>query len=126
VRKLKFKITFFILFAAVLLSAGCASVQKGSGQILDFSIIPSQGLKSGSIVTIEVKTTDIIEKVSGSVEVPGAFKVPLKFDTVKKLWVFKAMIPMGIALPKGEYTAWVEAIAKDGQIYKAEKKVSTY
>jgi hypothetical protein len=88
--------------------------------------MPDKGLASGTIVSIEVKTTDIIEKVSGSVEVPGAFKVPLKYDIVKKIWAFKAMIPMGIAIPKGEYTAWVEAVSKDGQIYKAEKKVTTY
>lgn len=123
---MKFKSFLLLLLTAVLFASGCAGIPKGANQILDFKIMPDKGLASGTIVSIEVKTTDIIEKVSGSVEVPGAFKVPLKYDTIKKIWAFKAMIPMGIAIPKGEYTAWVEAVSKDGQIYKAEKKVTTY
>jgi hypothetical protein len=123
---LKFKSFLFVLLTAVLFTAGCAGLPKGANQILDFKITPDKGLASGTIVSIEVKTTDMIEKVFGSVDVPGAFKVPLKYDSIKKLWAFKAMIPMGVAIPKGEYTAWVEAVAKDGQIYKAEKKVTTY
>jgi len=121
---LKYK--FFLLAAAVFfVISGCASVPVGKG-ILDFEIKPDSGIKPGTIITVTVRTTAEIEKVYGYMDVLGSPKVPLKYNTKKSAWIFNYMIPMTVSLPRGEFSAKVEAITKSGEKHTAEKKISTY
>lgn len=94
--------------------------------ILYFDIQPDKNIRPGTIILATVKTTDDIKEVYGSVEVPGSPRIPLKYDSEKKEWYFKYMIPVTFVLPKGEFIAKVEAITVNGEKSIAEKKVSTY
>jgi hypothetical protein len=123
---LKFKLPLIAIVCAVAFVNSCASVPKGENQILEFNISPEKGITAGTIVVVEVKTTDNIEKVYGSLDVPGSFRLPLKYDGIKQIWVFKAMIPVSLSVPKGEFTAVIEAVSKSGETYRKEKKISTY
>jgi len=121
-KKLKLKIALLFLLAFLW---GCATVPVGK-DILLFDIQPDKNIKPGTIVVATVKTTDDIKEVYGSIEVPGSPRIPLKYDSEKKEWYFKYMIPLTIAIPKGDFIAKVEAISKSGSKSFAEKKVSTY
>lgn len=119
---MKFKIATFLL---IVFFGGCATIPVGK-DILLFDIQPDKNIKPGTIVIATVKTTDDIKEVYGSIEVPGSPRIPLKYDPEKKEWYFKYMIPLTIAIPKGDFIAKVEAISKSGSKSFAEKKVSTY
>lgn len=110
----------------ILLIAGCASVPVNSREITEFIIKPDTGIQPGSFVTVVVRTSVPVEKVTGYLEVMGSPKVMLKYNAVKKAWVYGIPIPVGQPIPKGEFMAKVEAETKSGVIYTAEKKVSTY
>ncbi|MFP4466399.1 MAG: hypothetical protein ACLFP1_05050 [Candidatus Goldiibacteriota bacterium] len=119
-KKLKFKFNLKILLAILgfsLLLAGCASFEKGEGKILSFKLTPETGFRPGVVVSAVVKTTGDIKKVYGTIEVPGAFKLPLKYDKEKDVWFFKMMIPLNMQIPKGTYTARIEAVSEDGKTY---------
>jgi hypothetical protein len=106
--------------------AGCASVPVNSREILEFTIKPDKGIKSGSFILVVVKTTDIVEKVSGSLDVMGSPKFPLRYDAKKKAWIFAYVIPVTMQVPKGEFLVKLEATGKNGEKFTAEKKISTY
>ncbi|MCE5300844.1 MAG: hypothetical protein LLG37_08255 [Spirochaetia bacterium] len=116
----------FLIPAVLLLAlSGCATVPAGRNN-MEFTITPDHGLKAGTIVTVTVKTGDEVTAVSGYLKMFADYKLPLKYDSKKKIWYMRQMIPMGYAIPAGEYQIKVEAITKGGDKYYAEKKVSTY
>jgi PBP1b-binding outer membrane lipoprotein LpoB len=121
---LKYKALATAAILAVFLS-GCATIPV-SKEILEFTITPDKGIQPGTFVVVVVKTTENVEKVYGYLDVMGSPKISLKYNPAKKVWVFGVPIPVGQAIPKGEFTAKVEAITKSGEKYTAEKKVSTY
>jgi hypothetical protein len=117
-----------VLFAAAIIAAffsGCATLQS-SKNILEFTISPDKGIKAGSFVVVTVKTTEDVEKVNGYLDAMGSTKVPLKYNTVKKIWQFATAIPVTLQIPKGEFIVKVEATTKSGEKYVAEKKINTY
>jgi len=120
---LKFKL--FTAALAVTIIAACASAPVSS-EILELTITPDKGIKAGTFITVTVKTTDNIEKVTGTLEVMGAPKMPLKYNAKRKAWIFAYVIPAAMQIPKGEYTVKIEAVSKSGEVFTAEKKVSTY
>jgi len=111
-------ITFFI--------AGCAGVQiKKTG--LEVKIDPEKGIAPGSIVSVEVKAPEDVIKVYGYLDIWQDFKIFLKYDPTKKLWVRKQMIPVDLVFPKrGDFLIKIEAINKSGEKYQAEKTISTF
>ena len=118
----KYALTAVLLF---VFFSGCATVQLG-GEILDFRIKPEKGIKPGTIMTVTVKAGKSVKKVEGYLDIIGSPKVPLRYNKEKDVWEFKYMIPITVKLPKGEFTAKVEAITNSGKKYRAEKKISTY
>lgn len=116
---------FKIFFVFLIFYTACATIPKGKN-ILSFNIQPDKNIRPGTIIIVTVKTTEDVKEVYGSVEVPGSPKIPLKYDSDKKEWIFKYMIPVTFVLPKGEFTAKVEAITVSGEKSISEKKVSTY
>ena len=108
-----------------MFAAGCASVPVSS-EILDFTITPDKGIKSGTFITVVVATTENIEKVTGFLDVMGSPKMPLKYNAKKKAWVFAYVIPAAMQVPKGEFLVQIEAVSKSGEVFKAEKSISTY
>ncbi len=121
---MRYKYALAAVFLLGLFS-GCATIQIG-GEILDFRIKPDTGIKPGTIMSVTVKTGKSVKKVEGYLDIPGSPKVPLRYNEEKDVWEFKYMIPITVKLPKGEFTAKVEAITDTGKKYKAEKKISTY
>lgn len=110
----------------LLFFTGCASVPVNSKEILEFSIKPDRGIKPGSFIMVTVKTADVVEKVSGYLDVAGSPKIPFRYDAKKKAWIFAYVIPVTLQVPRGEFSAKIEATGKNGEKYTAEKKISTY
>jgi hypothetical protein len=121
---LKYKVLFAAAIIAVFF-AGCATLRT-SKEIVEFSISPDKGIKPGAYVVVLVRTTDIVNKVYGYLDVMGSPKILLNYDAKKKAWVKVIPIPVTFQIPKGEFTAKVEAIGKNGEVFVSEKKVSTY
>ncbi len=90
---------------------------------MDFTITPEAGIQAGTIVTVNVKTSDDIAKVLGFIDMFGSYKIPLKRDPAKNIWYIKQMVPLGVIIPPGEYLTKVEAISVTGEHYFAEKKI---
>lgn len=120
---MKSKPKFLIYFIFVFLLSSCASMQL-SKNILEFQIIPETGIKEGTIVTVNIKTSDDVTRVLGSLDMIGSPQIPLKYDESKKVWYLRRMIPIGTMIPPGEYITKVEAITKSGEHYYAEKKIN--
>ena len=121
-KKLKYKpAALFLILAAFV--GGCATLPV-SKNILDFSITPETGIKDGTIVTVNVRTTDDVQQVLGFIDMMGSTKIDLKYDQIKKVWYLRRMIPLGFIIPPGEYLTKVEAITKSGEHYFAEKKIT--
>jgi hypothetical protein len=121
---LRYKHVFAVLF--IVLAAGCATLPVSSREITEFTIKPEKGITPGAYVTVVVRTSVPVEKVTAYVDVMGFPKIALKYSASKKAWFFGVPIPAVQQLPKGEYTAKVEAVSKSGEIFTAEKKISTY
>ncbi|HDQ26880.1 MAG TPA: hypothetical protein ENN43_09080 [bacterium] len=121
---MKYKLLAAMAVAALLFQS-CATARI-AGEIIDFKITPEKGIRPGTIVSVEVLTTAAVEKVYGYLDVMGSPKIPLKYDSSRGVWAFKYMIPVTFAVPKGEFTASVEAVTKSGEKYTASKKVSTH
>ena len=122
---MKYKVLLAALLAFVF-AAGCVSVPVNSREITEFSILPDAGIKPGTFIRVVVKTSEPVEKVIGYLDVMGSPKLPLKYDQKKNAWFFGYVIPVAMQIPKGEFTAKIEATTKSGAVYTAEKKVSTY
>lgn len=124
-RKLKFNTHFAaaIIFLSLVLS-GCAGIQARKSAIYSLEIKPERGLKGGTVVTVSVVTGDEIRSVSGTIDIPGAYYAPLRYNAEKKAWIFRDMIPM-IPIPPGDYKVIIKAVSKTGETYTAERTVST-
>ena len=121
---MKFKL-FITGLCVLCFAAGCATIPYGK-EILSFEIKPDSGIKPGTIMRVTVKTTAVVKEVWGYMDVMGSPRIPLKYNKKKGVWTFKYMIPMTTQVPKGEFTAKVEAVTETGEKYQAEKKISTY
>ena len=106
--------------------AGCASAPVNSREILELIIKPDKGIKPGTIITVVVKTTNVIEKVTGSLDVVGSPKFPFRYDVKRKAWTFVYPVPITMKVPKGDFFVKIEATGKSGEIFTAEKIISTY
>jgi hypothetical protein len=125
-KKLKFKLKpEHLLTAAALfiMFQGCVTGQI-SKRMLEFTITPETGIKAGTIVTVNVKTPDDVSEVYGSIDMMGSPNIPLKYDSKKRLWYLRQMVPLGIIIPPGNYLTKVEAITKAGNHYFAEKLIT--
>ena len=121
---MKYKYLFAAVITAVFI-AGCATL-PWSKEILEFTITPDKGIKAGSFIIVVVKTAVEVEKVYGYLDVMGSPKISLKYSPGKKAWIYTFPVPPTLQLPKGEFTAKIEAIGRTGEKYVAAKKVSTY
>jgi len=110
----------------VVFFAGCATIPVNSREITEFSIKPDKGIAPGVFITVVVRTQVPVEKVTGYLDVIGSPKITLSYSQKKNAWVKVIPIPVSFQIPKGEFTAKIEAVSKSGEIYTAEKKVSTY
>jgi hypothetical protein len=67
-------------------------------------------LESGRWLTVTAQVADqsLLSYVSGTVQVMGAWVVPLKYDRARNAWYFSAFIPDMIVIPPGKYglKAW--------------------
>lgn len=120
---MKFKYALLVLLLA---AAGCASVPVNSREITEFIIKPDKGIRPGAFITVVVRTSVAVEKVIGFLDVMGSPRIPLRYDKKKDAWFFAYPIPVTMQVPKGEFTAKIEATGKTGEIFRAERKVSTY
>lgn len=112
-----------IIFAVIInLFSGCASLQL-SKNIIQFTITPEFGIKAGTIVTVNVKTSEDVSQVLGSIDMMGSPQIPLKYDALNKVWYLRRMIPIGLMIPPGEYLTKIEAITKSDEHFYAEKKI---
>jgi hypothetical protein len=121
-------LTYKNVFAALIIIflAGCATLPVNSKEITEFTIKPEKGITPGAFVTVVVRTSVPVEKVTGFLDVMGSPKILLKYNAVKNAWVFGVPIPAAQPIPKGEFIARIEAVSKSGEVFRAEKKVSTY
>ncbi len=117
-KKFLLPLIFFIVFVL----GGCAGAIIKSSPIQSFTIVPDHGLKGGTVVTVTVITSENIKYVSGTIDIPGAYYAPLKYNQQKKAWIYRDMIPM-IPIPAGEYKVIIKAVSYSGETYTAEKKV---
>ncbi|MEI7541660.1 MAG: hypothetical protein WCJ94_00190 [bacterium] len=119
---MKSKTKFVKYLIIVFLLSSCASMQLPKN-ILEFQITPETGIKAGTIVTVNIKTSEDVTRVLGSLDMMGSPQIPLKYDESKKVWYLRRMIPIGVMIPSGEYITKVEVITKSGEHYYAEKKI---
>jgi hypothetical protein len=110
----------------IVFFAGCATVPVNSKEITEFSIKPDKGIVPGVFITAVVRTSEPVEKVTGYLDVMGSPKITFSYNAKKNAWVKVIPLPVAFQIPKGEFTAKIEAVSKSGEIFKAEKKVSTY
>ena len=120
---MKFKPELLVYAVLIFLFSGCATAQL-SKNILNFTITPETGIKAGTIITVNVKTTDDVAQVLGYMDMFNTYKYPLKYDTAKNIWYFRQMVPMGVIIPPGDYLAKIEAITKSGEHFYAEKNIT--
>lgn len=122
---MKYKFTFPALFLAAFFISGCVSAPIAKN-ILAFSVVPDKGIKAGTIITVNVKTTDDAAQVMGFLDLMPSYKIPLKYDVKQKIWYRREMVPMIYTIPPGKYTVKIEVTTKGGDRSFAEKEISTY
>jgi hypothetical protein len=98
---------FLALGLGAFLLGACHQVSKENRLILTLtpdSLTPGTKVEVMAVPQVPV----VLQSVSGTVAVTGAWVVPFAYDASRQAWIFKTIIPSMISIPSGKYEvkAW--------------------